>query len=53
MFTVFIIMMILTIGTFSLISFYLLLDKSKMTRNKSHTENMKIEDTPGNNEPHV
>ncbi len=53
MFTVFIIMMVLTIGFFTLISFYLLLDKSKMTRNKSYTENMKIEDTPGNNEPHV
>ena len=53
MFTIFVVMMILTIGSLSLISFYLLLDKSKMTRKQSHTENMKIEDTPGNNEPHV
>ena len=45
--------MVLTIGFFSLISFYLLFDKSKTTRNKIHTEKMKIEDTPGNNEPHV
>jgi len=53
MFIIFVVMMILTIGSLSLVSFYLLLDKSKMTRKKSHTENMKIEDTPGNNEPHV
>ena len=53
MFTIFVIMMILTIGSLSLISFYLLLDKSKKTQKKSHTVNMKIEDIPGNNEPHV
>ena len=53
MFTIFVVMMILTIGSLSLISFYLLLDKSKINREKSHTKNMRIEDTPGNNEPHV
>jgi hypothetical protein len=53
MFTIFVVMMILTIGSLSLISFYLLLGKSKITREKSHTKNMRIEDTPGNNEPHV
>ena len=53
MFTIFVVMMILTIGSLFLISFYLLLDKSKTNQKRSHTKNMKIEDTPGNNEPHV
>ena len=53
MFIVFSIMMILAVGSLCLIAIYLILGKDEKSTKKCHTENMKIEDTPGNSEPHV
>ena len=53
MFIVFFIMMILAVGSLCLIAIYLVLGKHEKSNKKCHTENIKIEDTPGNSEPHV
>ena len=46
-------MMILTIGSLCLISFYLLWGKREKTQKGFNSQRIKPEDTHGNNEPHV
>ena len=49
----FTIMIILAIGSFTLIAYYLLIPKRDMPHNKCHTDKLKIDDLHGHTEPHV
>ena len=53
MFVIFTIMIVLSIGSFTLIAYYLLIPKRDMPHNKCHTDKLKIDDLHGHTEPHV